>query len=176
MFSLTLIPLLCFSCRHPSITAVLLLPPHSHTSKFMFCLWNNTLCCIYLSNLKSFKSSWDLLNRGQNLKHHLYLKLCWQVPCETYSKFTQMKNRSPHCTLPLNHCIPPFPVLQMQVLGFVTPLHFSYFPLIKGVQSITESKFSTCSLLSFIKSWHKGKLYNKMRSMQDCSTRSLKSS
>lgn len=47
------------------------IPPHcrftaafpSHTSEFMFFLWNNTLCCMYLSHLKSFKSSWDLLNK-----------------------------------------------------------------------------------------------------------------
>lgn len=73
------------------------------------------------------------------------------MPRETYSKFTQMKNRSPHCTLPLNHCIPHVPVLQMKELGFATPLHFSYFPLIKRVQSITKSKFSTCSVIKFYK-------------------------
>lgn len=133
-------PLLQFYCCLPTVT------PASSCSSF-----ETTHFAVYTYLIwKALNHPGTFLTR-QILKHHLYLKLCWQVPCETYSKFTQMKNRSPHCTLPLNHCIPPFLVLQMQVLSFVTSLHFSYFPLIKGVQSITESKFSTCSVAKFYK-------------------------
>lgn len=70
-----LLPLLCYSYRHPSITAVSLLPSHSHTSKSMFFFWNNTLCCMYLSHLKSFKSSWDLLNKTNSKTSSLFKAL-----------------------------------------------------------------------------------------------------
>lgn len=122
IFSVTLAPLLFYSHRHPSslqfYCCVPTVIPASSCSSFETTHFAVCTCLI-----------WKVLNHPetsltrQTLKHGLCLNLCWQAPRETYNKFTQMKTRSPHCTLPLNHCIPPFPVLQMHRY-WILSLHY----------------------------------------------------
>lgn len=104
ILSLTLVPLLFItftvlpmqaSLRHCSCTSASPQSTASSCSSFETTHFAVCTCLIW----KALNHPGISLTR-QTLKHHLCLKLCCQVPRETYSKFTEMKNRSPHRTLP----------------------------------------------------------------------------
>lgn len=107
----------------------------------------------------------------QTLTHSLSLNLSWQVPHEMYSKFTQIKNTPSHCTLLLNHCIPPIPLHKYCAL----PLHYilDIFLLESEFKASPNQSCPLVLVIGFLTSWHKCKFCYKMRSLKDCYIRSL---